>query len=195
MPTVLTHAAVPVALAAGLGSRIVPPRLLLAGVVASVLPDLDVVAFHLGIAYAAPLGHRGISHSLAFAALLAVIAALLARSLRSTRLAAAVFAGACAASHGLLDMCTNGGLGVALWWPFSEQRVFSAWRVIEVSPLSPQRILGARGLAVMQSELLWVWLPALASGLLVHTLRRQGARFLVARTPPLGPGAASDAQR
>lgn len=195
MPTILTHAAVPVALAAGLGSRIIPQRLLLAGIVASVLPDLDVAAFRLGIAYAAPLGHRGVSHSLAFAALLAVIAALLSRSLRSTRLTAAVFAGACAASHGVLDMFTNGGLGVALWWPFSQERVFAAWRVIEVSPLSLQRILGARGLAVMQSELLWVWLPALASGLLVYTLRRQGVRILVARTPPRSPAAAPDAER
>jgi len=172
MPTVLTHAAVPLALALGLGSRLVTPRLLAAGVIASVLPDLDVVAFRLGIAYSHAFGHRGVSHSLLFAALLAVLAWYAAPLFRSTRRAAALFVGGCAASHGLLDMLTNGGLGVELFWPFSEQRLFAAWRVIEVSPLSLSRVFSGRGIVVLQSELLWVWLPALAAGAVLFALRR-----------------------
>ena len=58
MPTVLSHAAVPLALGVGLGSRIVPPRLLAAGVLASALPDLDVIAFSWGVPYGSALGHR-----------------------------------------------------------------------------------------------------------------------------------------
>ncbi len=45
MPTIVTHAAVPLCLGLGLGSRIIPPRLLLAGVAIAMLPDADVLAF------------------------------------------------------------------------------------------------------------------------------------------------------
>jgi hypothetical protein len=56
MPTIMTHAAVPLALAVGLGTRAVPPRLLAAGVVVAILPDADVVGFRLGVSYEDALG-------------------------------------------------------------------------------------------------------------------------------------------
>ena len=52
MPTVITHAAVPLCLGLGLGSKIIPPRLLFAGVVLAMLPDADVLAFKFGVATA-----------------------------------------------------------------------------------------------------------------------------------------------
>lgn len=161
MPTILSHAAVPLALGLGLGARIVPPRLLVAGVLAAMLPDLDVIAFRLHIAYADDFGHRGISHSLLLALLLGLLALTAAPLLGSSRGRAFSFISLAAASHGLLDMFTNGGLGVAFWWPWSAERLFSPWQVIEVSPLTWQRLLSPRGLAVLLSELRWVWLPAL----------------------------------
>ena len=160
MPTIVTHAAVPLAIGLGLGSRTIPPRLLAAGIVASMAPDLDAVGLHLGIAYSDIDGHRGLMHSLAFAVLLAVVAAMAADPLRTTRARAFVFVLACAASHGLLDMMTTGGLGVAWFWPLSDTRHFLPWRVIRVSPLTLQRLLGPVGRAVMVSELRTVWLPA-----------------------------------
>ena len=173
MPTILTHAAVPLAIGLGLGTRIVPPRLLAAGVIASMLPDLDVLAFRFQIAYEEQFGHRGASHSLAFALLLACCALLFARRLQAGKGAAFLFVGISAASHGLLDTLTNGGLGVALWWPFSDARYFAPWQVIEVSPLSLQRILSGRGIEVLYSELRWVWLPALlVCGVLMLVRRR-----------------------
>ncbi|MCQ7723344.1 metal-dependent hydrolase, partial [Salmonella enterica] len=51
MPTVITHAAVPLCLGAGLGLKVIPPRLLFAGVVLAMLPDADVLAFKFGVAY------------------------------------------------------------------------------------------------------------------------------------------------
>lgn len=45
MPTVITHAAVPLCLGLGLGSKVIPPRLLFAGIVLAMLPDADVLAF------------------------------------------------------------------------------------------------------------------------------------------------------
>ncbi|MBL0531344.1 metal-dependent hydrolase [Aeromonas caviae] len=64
MPTIVTHAAVPLCLGLGLGSRIIPPRLLLVGVAIAMLPDADVLAFKLGVAYGHVFGHRGFTHSL-----------------------------------------------------------------------------------------------------------------------------------
>jgi inner membrane protein len=160
MPTVLGHAAVPLALGLGLGRPLISRRLLLAGVVASVLPDADVVGFWLGTAYPDAFGHRGATHSLVFALLLGVIAAARARPLAAGRGAAFAFVAVCAASHGLLDMLTNGGYGIALWWPFSPERFFAPWQPIEVSPIGLRRLASERGLEVLGSELIWVWLPA-----------------------------------
>jgi inner membrane protein len=133
-------------------------------VVASILPDLDVLAFRFYIAYADVLGHRGASHSLVFALCLALVVFALAKYLKAIPTTAFWFTAVCAASHGVLDMFTNGGLGAALWWPFSEARVFAPWQVIEVSPLSLRRVFSAKGWAVLQSELFWIWLPALLLG-------------------------------
>lgn len=171
MPSIITHAAVPLALWCAADRGRIPPRLLAAGVIASMLPDADVLAFALHIPYADAFGHRGASHSLLFAGVLAVLAALLAffgsrrpwsAGLCQPRLAstvqAASFVFVCAASHPLLDALTSGGLGVALAWPWSEHRFFAPWRPIRVSPFAPQ-FFSARGLATLLSELRWVWLP------------------------------------
>ncbi len=192
MPSIITHAAVPLALWCAADRGRIPAWLLAAGVVAAMLPDADVLAFALHIPYADAFGHRGASHSLLFAFVLAALAAVLAffgsrrpwsgprgpRSRRPwsavscrTRLAptkagptvtstlqAAVFVFVCAASHPLLDVMTSGGLGVALAWPWSEQRFFAPWRPIRVSPFAPQ-FFSARGVATLLSELRWVWLP------------------------------------
>lgn len=173
MPTILSHAAVPLALGLGLGSRVVSRRLLIAGVAASMLPDLDVLAFRVGVAYGEVFGHRGASHSLAFALLLGLIASWAAPWLKASRRTAFLIVAASAASHGLLDMFTNGGHGVAWWWPLSDDRLFMPWQVIEASPLSLRRIASARGLDVLVSEMSWVWLPACMVGGALFALRRR----------------------
>lgn len=162
MPTILTHAAVPLALGIGLGERIVQRRLLAAGVAASMLPDLDVLAFRFNIAYTDNFGHRGASHSIALAILVALVAMMFAQRLQSSRLKTFLFIGVVCASHGVLDTFTNGGNGVALLWPFSGQRIFAPWQAIEVSPLSLSRVFSGRGLEVLESEFVLVWLPAIA---------------------------------
>ena len=43
MPSVLSHPAVPLALAIGAGTAVVPPRLAVVACVASVLPDADAI--------------------------------------------------------------------------------------------------------------------------------------------------------
>ena len=170
MPTLVTHAIVPLALGAALGTRTIPPRLLIAGAVAAMLPDFDVVAFKLGIAYADDFGHRGASHSLLFAACIGLLGVIGAASLHAGRATVGLWLFACTASHPLLDALTNGGLGVALFWPWSDARLFAPWRPIAVSPIGAG-FFSARGLAVLGSELRWVWLPALGAALMIAAVR------------------------
>jgi len=61
--TLITHPLPVLAMGLVLGSRVIPARLLLAGLFAACLPDLDVLAFRLGIAYSDAFGHRGFSHA------------------------------------------------------------------------------------------------------------------------------------
>lgn len=171
MPTILTHALIPLAAGAALGRSRTSPRLIAAGVIAAVLPDADVAAFKLGIEYAHAFGHRGASHSLMFAVVCGAFAACFARWLKATPGTAFLFIALSAASHPLLDMLTDGGLGVALLWPWSDARHFAPWRVIEVSPFA-NRFFSARGLEVLLSELRWVWLPVLSLASLAAWLRR-----------------------
>lgn len=172
MPTILTHPAIPLALGIALGPNRISRRLLLAGMVASVVPDMDVIAFKLGIEYAHQLGHRGASHSIAFALASGMLAALAAPWLQTKRWIAMAFVSIACVSHPLLDMLTTGGLGAAIWWPFSDQRHFFPIRFIRVSPLTMERFLGPAGLTVIKSELLWVWLPCLSLMVAAYAMRK-----------------------
>ena len=121
--------------------------------VLSLLPDADVLAFAMGIPYGAPFGHRGALHSLAFAALVAVVLAVLAAWRGAPVWAVAVTGGLVVASHGLLDALTDGGRGIALLWPFSDSRFFAPWRPIPVASIGA-RILSRAGLSLMAYEAL-----------------------------------------
>jgi inner membrane protein len=167
VPSAFAHAAPALALVPAFARPGVPKRLWCLGVAGALAPDLDVLAFALGVPYAHPLGHRGLWHSLPFAA---VVAACLALALRPAGLSGAragLYLFLAIASHGLLDAATDGGLGVALLAPFHDGRFFFPFRPIAVSPLAPAAFFSARGLAVIESELLWVWLPSAALGLVL----------------------------
>ncbi len=172
MTTVFTHALVPLALGAALDRRMVSGRLLVAGAVCGVLPDADVLSLQFAVARGSLLSHRGFTHSLGFACLLGVLAAVLAPQLRARRGAAFGFVFLSTLSHPLLDMLTNGGSGVALWFPFSSERVFFSWRPILVAPISAARFFSERGWRVLQSELVWVGLPLAGLALLIWLWRR-----------------------
>lgn len=124
MPTLLSHPAVPLAIGLALGARRIPAPLLAAGVVASLVPDLDVVAWRFDVGHSSFWWHRGATHSLGFAVALAALAAAVAGRLRAPPRVAFLFVAAATASHGLLDMLTTGGSGIALLWPLSDERFF-----------------------------------------------------------------------
>jgi inner membrane protein len=168
MPTPITHAVSALAVGSLFVGRGMPRKALAVGAALAVAPDLDIAAFSLGIPYGAPLGHRGLSHSLVFAAGLGgVAAAAFSRIVRVPDPARSPGRGTlwlyfflCAASHGVLDALTDGGRGVAFLAPFDDTRYFLPFRPIRAAPLSLRGILSERTLATLSSEFLWVWIPS-----------------------------------
>ena len=175
MASVFTHAFFAAALGAGVGPRRVPARFWPAAMACAVLPDADVLGFGFGVPYGSMFGHRGITHSLAFALALGFSAAALFFRREPRRTALALFLSLATASHGALDALTNGGLGVAFFAPFTGERYFFPFRPVEVSPLSAAEFFGEWGLAVIKSELLWVWLPSAVGVGLVLIFRRHSS--------------------
>ena len=169
MPTVLSHPAVALGLAPFFRRHGLTKEAMALGVLCTVVADFDVLGFRFGIPYGALLGHRGLTHSLAFALLLGIGAAALARRFgerASPRVLASYFV-LCAASHGFLDAMTDGGLGVAFLSPFSNARTFFPWTPIRVSPIGlASFVRSGEAWAVLSSELVWVVLPSLALGVL-----------------------------
>jgi inner membrane protein len=163
VPTIFSHAIA--ATAAGQGwRRLLPRRFWIWTALCAMLPDIDVIAFSFGVPYDAMLGHRGITHSMAFAALVGAVAAwhLAPRNgqpPRPNRLALFLWFSAVTASHGLLDALTNGGRGIAFFAPFSGDRYFFPWRPIQVSPIGVG-FFSPRGLRALASEAVWIWVPS-----------------------------------
>ena len=163
MPSAFSHAVAAAGLGAAFFGRKAPARVWITGALCAALPDVDVVGFRFGIHYGDLLGHRGLTHSFAFAAVLAALAAPLVRRGSDLGLGKMwTYLFLATASHGLLDAMTDGGLGVAFFSPFSNVRYFFPFRPIVVSPISVHRFFTERAAAVLGSELLWVWLPSLA---------------------------------
>lgn len=183
MPSLMTHLAVPVAARIGLGPKIINTRLLVLCSVVSILPDADVIAFKFGIPYASQWGHRGFMHSIFFAACIALFSIFLSKYFKARKSMVFTAVLLSALSHPLLDAFTDGGLGVALYWPFSDNRIFFPWHPIKVSPISIRRFLSERGILVLRSEFIWVWLPSILSGFAVFLSRLVMVRIL--NTDPL----------
>lgn len=139
----------------------------------SILPDIDSLGFHLGVLYGSLWGHRGMTHSLLFAFIVAMLAAMILekRFDRQGRLAIVFFL--VMISHSVLDAMTNGGLGVAFFSPLNTHRYFFPWRPILVSPIGPGRFFGERGLRIIGNEILWVWCPTLIFFALIKLLQHR----------------------
>jgi inner membrane protein len=71
MASVFSHAIAASAISSAFYRAGVPKRVWIMGIACSVLPDLDVIGFRFGIHYSDFWGHRGFTHSLIFAVILA----------------------------------------------------------------------------------------------------------------------------
>lgn len=116
------------------------------------------------------------THSLLFAAVIAVIMAFRLSSARADRWKLVLLLFVITASHGALDAMTNGGLGVAFFSPFDARRYFFPWTPIQVSPIGASGFFSGRGLDVLWSEVVWVWGPAIVVGAFLWIVRRKRRR-------------------
>ena len=129
------------------------------------IPDIDAIGYWMGVPYDSVWGHRGITHSMFFAALLSVGVVYFfykeQKMFSRPWLALFFVFFAATASHGLLDAMTDGGKGIAFFAPFNDARFFFPFRPIRVSPISITRFFSGRGWVVLQSEFIWVWIPSI----------------------------------
>jgi inner membrane protein len=161
VPTVFSHAVAALALGPAFRRAAWPARVWWIAAACAMLPDADVVGFYFGVRIGSMLGHRGLTHSLAFAAAVAAILTPLAIA-RGTRVRLWIYLFLGTASHGALDAMTDGGIGVAFFAPFDGTRYYLPWRPIVVSPIGLRPFLSPWGLAVVTSEVIYLWLPSAA---------------------------------
>lgn len=159
MPTTLTHTLVGLGLAEIFAARQMPLSFYGLSAALSLVPDLDVVSFRLGIPYHSRFGHRGFSHSLCCAALISLCVALVGSSYSAVpwwQLGG--FSLVVVVVHSLLDAMTNGGGGIAFFSPFEDRRYFFPWRPVQVSPIG-LAVFSRWGLRALLSEIVWIWVP------------------------------------
>ena len=176
MPTIITHSVIAASSAYGFSHGKQTAKLVLLSITCSILPDADVVGYHwLYIPSYSFFGHRGFFHSPFFAALLSIVIVCIfyrkevAFSKQWWKYVLYFFV--IGSSHGLLDAMTNGGNGIALLSPITNNRYFFPWTPIEVSPLSMKSFLSQRGISVLISELIWIWVPLFVIVILLRMKR------------------------
>ena len=158
MATIFSHPAVALGLFPWFADVRNHKKILLTGALLTVLPDFDVIGLYAGIPYEHMLGHRGLSHSLLFAAIIAaIITAFFARQIKICATAVWFYLFICTTSHGMLDALTNGGLGIAFLSPFSNERYFFSFRPIEVSTLNIRTFFESQGASVLANEFITIW--------------------------------------
>ena len=181
MPTIFSHGVAAAALLTAFPQLAVPRRLLALGIACAIAPDIDVIAVLFGARSGDLIGHRGFTHSILFAALLASVGLVGAvRAWPSTIHRGAVwfYLFLAAASHGLLDAVTDrGGLGIPFFWPFDATRYFFPFTPVAMSPLGTE-FFSNRGLLVLLSEIWWIWFPSLIFAAVALSVRR----FLTGRS-------------
>ncbi|MDH5600562.1 MAG: metal-dependent hydrolase [Gammaproteobacteria bacterium] len=170
MATIFTHPVIAIGLSPYLDLAEKRKQIILIAVILTILPDIDVIGFRLGIPYLHLFGHRGFTHSIFFALVISFSTTwFIVKNTGINFLPVWIYLFLSAVSHGILDALTNGGYGIAFFSPFSNQRFFFPATPIDVSTLSIERFLYNKGYMVMVTELIWIWLPLLiifVSGLL-----------------------------
>ena len=174
MASAFSHAIVALAMGKAFQNKELSWRELFLGALCSVVPDLDVIGFYVGIQYGDVWGHRGLTHSVVFAALLAgSLVAVWYRGKPAVAMTGLfLYFFLCTASHGVLDAMTNGGLGVAFFSPFDTTRYFFPVRPVLVSPIGVSEFFSAYGVRILASEAIWIWLPSSAAFVVLRVVQR-----------------------
>jgi inner membrane protein len=174
MPTIFSHAVFAVILGKAAVKKSVSFWFWFLTALCAMIPDADVFLRGFGVERGSMFAHRGFTHSIFFAVLFGAFVAFLVHKFLKTGISYIklfTFFALVVVSHPVLDMLTDGGSGVALLAPFSDERFFFPYRPIEVSPIG-LRFFGERGIEVIFSEILWLWLPAVAVFLIAKPARK-----------------------
>jgi inner membrane protein len=149
------------------------------------VPDFDVFPVALGVLDGGIWGHRGVSHTPAFALLAGLVTALLMwrRDRHPIRLGLAV--ALVVASHAVLDALAQDGRGMMFLWPLSTGRFHFPWRPIPDAPrgLAFFSEVGMRHLAIELVYFLPFSLYALWPRLRGAPRRSPAGRFASRRFP------------
>jgi inner membrane protein len=149
------------------------------------LPDADALLVAAGSVYEGQFGHRGFSHSLAFALSAAVVTFFMARRWGTKPWFTAFLAFLAVGSHGLMDSMTYRTRGIPFFWPLTEARFQLPWRPIPPAPFG-EHFFSRRGFDVMCIEMVY-FLPltmiALAPGLAVWRRWSQRVAAWFMKTP------------
>ncbi len=181
MPFLGSHSAAGLALATTPFPRTVPKRIWWLAPLAAAIPDLDTLWSFAGRSHSW-YSHRGITHTPAFAMVLAFLLlwwAFPEVDARADRVRIWLALFLATVSHGLLDALSQYGGGIPFLFPFSTERYKFPWQPIQASP-------GAYGHGVVRlllksigPELLWICLPSLVL-LGLTALRRRVAAGRIA---------------
>jgi len=179
MATTFSHPIPALAVSLVCGSKYVPPRLAVAILIASILPDIDIIGYAMGYRYPSPFAHRGFTHSLTFALALSLLA-LAAAPRMETKRGIAFFAVLLALlSHYFLD-AMGSRLGVPILWPFDEARHALPWPSSISAMLNwwnPPRFFSSWWAdRFVRIELLTVWMPCVLFTLAGFFLRRRARK-------------------
>ncbi len=178
MASAFGHAFTALAIRSGFVRSVGDWKFAFIGVVCSILPDADVISFQLGIAYEDFWGHRGFTHSILFAFILGfLVTFLFYRQHLSAKkgIYYVLFFSLCTLSHCILDAMTTGGLGVAFFSPFDNERYFLPWRPIKVSPIGASHFFGEKGIQVLKSEAIWIGIPCTLFMVVMKIIRKNKA--------------------
>ena len=178
MPSSFAH------IAAGLGFGTpslpghVPSRYWWCAAFCAAIPDIDWLWSGGALPWDHWLAHRGLTHSLVFAACLAgLVTWLCLRSVAPPGTLGRLWGGLAlaTASHGFFDALSTYGLGVAFFAPFTSHRFFFPWRPITGAGVPRPRSLALKVLPILGREVLWVWVPAGIVAVLAWWWRRRSS--------------------
>jgi inner membrane protein len=118
----------------------------------ALLPDADVLLVALGACDSGFCGHRGASHSFTAAIAIGLLGALIAKRIGWPALRTGIATAAAVASHAVLDLFGEGGRGLPLLWPFTDDRFQSPIRLFPDAPRG-WALLSHLGLVSVATEL------------------------------------------
>lgn len=136
MSTLLSYPIIPLAISFALGQKAIPNRLLWIGVLATILPGLNILAYNLDLPKIAQWSHTAFCQSIFFDLFIGCIGFFIASWLGTRASTAFWFLSLSAASHGVLYALTHGSLGTPFLWPHFDIKLSNSLE----SMLSPELI-------------------------------------------------------